>query len=235
MVKIIFFAVLILATAFKSTAFAAEIEVPTISVNGEGVVEVQPDSATISVGVISRNSDASQVQSENSRLASNIINSIAALSIDRKNIRTGNYNFRQLYHFEENNRQVFDGYEVTNSVTIFVNDLSKVGKVIDTALANGANQVDSLNFGIRDREKFQNEALRLAVRDALKKAEIVAAELGKTIIGVCSVSIDSASISAPSVERMALMSNMDAKFDTPIESGTLSCSARVSVEFEISR
>ena len=87
---------------------------------------------------------------------------------------------------------------------------------------------------MRDREKFQNDALRVAVRDALKKAEIVAAELGKRVVGVHSVSINSASISAPYVERMA-MANIDAKVSTPIESGTLNCSASVFVEFEISR
>ena len=232
MTKIIFCTILILMTAFQCTAFAAE--VPTISVTGEGVVETSPDCATISVGVVSQNADATKIQSENSRLVSNVINSITALGIDKKNIRTGNYNFRQIYRNDANNRRIFDGYEVTNSVIILVTDLSKVGKVIDTALSNGANQIDSLNFGIRDREKFQNDALKLAVRDAYKKAEIVAAELGKSIVSVRSVSINSASISAPYVERMAV-SNMDAKFSTPIESGTLNCSASVYVEFEISR
>lgn len=232
MTKIFFCAILILITAFQCTAFAAE--VPTISVTGEGIVEASPDCATISVGVVSQNADASKVQSENARLVTNVINSITALGIDKKNIRTGNYNFRQIYRNDENNRRIFDGYEVTNSVTILVTDLSKVGKVIDATLSNGANQIDSLTFGIRDREKFQNDALRLAVRDAWKKAEIVAAELGKSIVSVRSVSINSASISAPYVERAAI-ANMDAKFATPIESGTLNCSASVYVEFEISK
>ena len=230
--KLIFLAIFFLMLTVNVTASAEEY-VPTISVSGEGVVEVPPDIATISVGVVSRNKDAAQVQSENARTATNIINSVVALGIERKNIRTGNYNFRQVYHNDDNNRRISDGYEVTNTVTITVNDLSKVGKIIDAALSNGANQVDSLNFGIRDREKFQNDALRLAVRDALKKAEIVAAELGKSIVSVRSVSINSSSIGAPRMEKIAMM-NIDS-FDTPVESGTLSCTASVQVEFEISR
>lgn len=228
MTKIFFCAILILLTAFQCTAYAED--APKISVTGEGIVEAPPDCAKISVGIVSRNIDAAKVQTENARLAANIINSIAALGIDKKNISTGNYNFRQTYRNDADNRRIFDGYEVTNSVTIFINDLSKVGKVIDTALANGANQIDSLNFGIRDREKFQNDALRVAVRDARQKADIVAAELGKSIVGVHSVSINHSSISAPVVERMS-MANMDAKIATPIEAGTLSCSASVYVEF----
>ena len=233
MVKVIFLAIFMLTFMINVTVSAEEY-VPTISVSGEGVIEVPPDIATISLGVVSRNKDAAQVQSDNARIATNVINSVVALGIERRNIRTGNYNFRQVYHNDDNNRRIFDGYEVTNTVTIIVNDLSKIGKIIDSALSNGANQVDSLNFGIRDKEKFQNDALRLAVRDALKKAEIAAAELGKSIVSVRSVSINSASISVPRVEKLA-MRNMDSSFETPIESGTLNCSASVNVEFEISR
>ena len=234
MTKIIFCTIFILTLMLNTTAFAEE-HVPIISVSGEGVVEAPPDTATISVGVVSRDKDATKVQSENSRIATNVINSVVALGIDRKNIRTGNYSFRQIYHTDENRRQIFDGYEVTNTVTIAVNDLNKVGKVIDAALSNGANAVDSLNFGIRDREKFQSEALRLAVLDARKKAEIAASALGKVIVSVRSVSINSASIMAPRSEKLMAMANMDSSYETPIESGTLNCTASVHVEFEISR
>ncbi len=235
MTKIIFCTIFVLALMLNSTAFAED-HVPIISVSGEGVVEAPPDTATISVGVVSRDRDATKVQSENSRIATNVINSVVALGIDRKNIRTGNYSFRQIYHTDENRRQIFDGYEVTNTVTIAVADLNKVGKVIDAALSNGANAIDSLNFGIRDREKFQTEALRLAVLDARKKAEVAASALGKVIVSVRSVSINSASIMAPRMEeKMMMMSNMDSSYETPIESGTLKCSASVHVEFEISR
>ena len=79
MVKIIFCAILILFTAFGSTAFAEE-RVPTISVSGEGRVEAAPDCATISIGVTSFDRDATKVQNENSRIANDVINSITSLS-----------------------------------------------------------------------------------------------------------------------------------------------------------
>lgn len=233
--KIIFSGIFIFSLIFNATAFAAE-NSPIISVGGEGVVEAPPDTAKISVGIISRDRDATKVQTENSRIATNIINSVVNLGIDKKNIQTGNYNFRQIFHYDDAGRQIFDGYEANNSVTISVDDLSKIGKIIDVALKNGANSIDSLNFGIRDREKFQTEALRLAVRDAQKKAEIVAAELGKIIVGVRSVSINSDSIIAPRSEKLIFAANsMDGAYETPIESGTIKCSASVHVEFEISR
>lgn len=229
--KILILAI-ILIFGVSSTA-AAEERISTISVNGEGVVEVAPDRATISVGVVTRDKNAAKVQNDNSRIASEIIKSVAALGIDKKNIRTGNYSFHQYYR-QENNKRVADGYEANNTVTIIVDDLNLVGKVIDTSLSHGANNIDSLEFGIKNKAALQNDAIRLAVRDARAKAEVVAAELGKNIIGVKNVAVNSGYISAPRANKMfAAQMEMDMAIETPIESGTLTCNANVHVEFEI--
>lgn len=219
-----------------ATAFAQE-NPPIISVNGEGVVEATPDRATISVGVVTREKNPSAVQAVNAKTAASVINSIVALGIERKNISTGNYNFNPTYRHTDNGKSILEGYEATNSVTIIVDDLNLVGKVIDAALNHGANHVDSLNFGLRNKTAHQDEALRLAILDAKRKAEIAAATLGKSILSVRSVSINSSHISAPQNYKMARAMAEDAAvgFETPIESGTLHCSASVHVEFEISR
>ena len=225
---------MILIFGIHSTA-AAEEKISTISVSGEGVIEVAPDRATISVGVVTRDKNAAKVQGDNARIANEIIKSVAALGVDKKNIRTGNYSFHQYYR-QENNKRIADGYEANNTVTIILDDLNLVGKVIDTSLAQGANNIDALDFGIKNKDNLQNEAIRLAVRDARAKAEVVAAELGKSIIGVKNVSVNYGSISAPRANKFA-MAQMSMEMDaaTPIESGTLSCSASVNVEFEMSR
>jgi len=228
---------LIILLMMCATAFAEE-NPPIISVSGEGIVEATPDRATISVGVVTREKNPSEVQNSNARAANSVINSIIALGIERKNISTGNYSFNPVYRHLENGKRVLEGYEATNSVTIIVDDLKLVGKVIDAALNHGANHVDSLNFGLRNKIAYQDEALRLAVLDAKRKAEIVAAALGKSILSVRNVSINSNRVSAPQNYKMvrAMAATEDAvAYETPIESGNLQCSANVHVEFEISR
>ena len=221
--------------ALSSTVHAAE-DMPLITVSGEGIVEVSPDRATISVGVVSREKDPAKVQAENAKIASEIIKSATALGVEKKNIRTGNYSFRAIYHNDQNRHRIFDGYEVNNTVTITVDDLNLVGKIIDAALSRGANSIESLQFGVRDKSALQAEALKIAVRDARSKAEVVAAGLGKNIIGVRSVSINSGSIQAPRFAKMAMVADESSNsFETPIEGGTLSCSASVHVELEINR
>ena len=233
----IFSLTLLMMILICSTAFAEEIPPPIISVSGEGIVEAQPDRATISVGVVTREKNPSEVQNSNARAASSVINSIAALGIERKNISTGNYSFSPVYRHLENGKNVLEGYEATNSVTIIVDNLNLVGKVIDAALSHGANQVNSLNFGLRNKAAYQDEALRLAILDAKRKAEIVATTLGKSIVSVRNVSINSNRVSAPQNYKMAraMAEDSAAGFETPIESGTLNCSASVHVEFEISK
>ena len=233
----IFSVTLLIMMILCGTCFAAE-NVPTISVNGEGTVEATPDRAIISVGVVTRAKNPSEVQNLNAKSATSIINSIVALGIERKSISTGNYNFNPIYRHLDNGKSVLEGYEASNSVTIIVDDLNLVGKIIDAALNHGANQVNSLNFGLRNKTAYQDEALRLAVLDAQRKAEIAASVLGKMIISVRNVSINSNSISAPRNYKMArsmAVAEDAIAYETPIESGTLQCSANVHVEFEISR
>lgn len=233
----IFSLTLLIMLMISATAFAEEIKPPIISVSGEGIVEASPDRATISVGVVTREKNPSAVQAANARAATSVINSIVALGIERKNISTGNYNFNPTYRHFDNGKSVIDGYEATNSVTIIVDDLNLVGRIIDTALNHGANRVDSLNFGLRNKAAYQDEALRLAILDAKHKAEIAAAVLGKSIVGVYSVSVNSSYVETPRNYKMArnMAADESAGIETPIESGTLHCSANVHVEFEISR
>ena len=233
----IFSVTLLIMMILCGTCFAAE-NVPTISVNGEGTVEATPDRAIISVGVVTRAKNPSEVQNLNAKSATSIINSIVALGIERKSISTGNYNFNPIYRHLDNGKSILEGYEASNSVTIIVDDLNLVGKIIDAALNHGANQVNSLNFGLRNKTAYQDEALRLAVLDAQRKAEIAASALGKMIISVRNVSINSNSISAPrnyKLARSMAVAEDAIAYETPIESGTLQCSANVHVEFEISR
>ena len=235
--KKIFGLMILIVMMICSTTFAENIYTPIISVSGEGIVEAKPDRATISVGVVTREKNPAAVQSANARAATNVINSIVALGVERKNISTGNYNFAPIYRHTDNGKKILDGYEATNSVTIIVDDLNLVGKIIDTALSHGANRVDSLNFGLRDKSAYQDEALRLAVLDAKRKAQVAAAALGKSIVNVRSVSISSNRIDAPRNYKMARSMAMEdaAEFETPIESGMLICAAGVHVEFEINR
>ena len=207
---------------------------PTLSINGEGTVEAAPDRATISIGVVTQDRDATQAQNANAKSAQGIIKAISELGIERRNIRTSDYHFRPTYRPEENRRNEISGYMVSNTINVAVDNLDLVGKVIDTALNHGANNINSLDFGIKNRQKLMDEALIAAVKDARRKAELIARELGKTITGISDVSVSTGGISAPRVNKMIAADAMLAS-QTPIEAGTLMCSASAHITFILSK
>ena len=222
--------------SFMTTkAFAEEAKIPTLSVSGEGIIEAAPDRAAISIGVVTQDKDATRAQSANAKAAQDVINAIVALGVDRKYINTSDYSFRPTYRQDTNHQNVLNGYEVRNTVHVMLDNLDLVGKVIDTALNHGANNIDSLDFGIKNRKKLQDEALVLAIRDARQRADLVARELGKTITGVQEISINNGGVGGMRMNKMyamAEMASMDAA--TPIEAGTLTCTASVHIVFTLS-
>lgn len=228
--KIMFATILTVLMAF-STSFAAENvnSPPIISVNGDGFVEMTPDRAKISIGVVTNAKNPSEAQNLNAQAAKSVINSIIGLGIERKNVSTSNFS---IYPTRNGVKNEISGYEATNLVTITVDDVNLVGKIIDSALKSGANHVDGVNFGLRDKNSAQDEAIRLAILDAKHKAEVAASILGKKIVGVRNISLNSSSIS-PRNYKMARAVEDSADFETPIESGTVNFTVNVHVEFEI--
>ena len=228
--------VLLLSMAANDSTASAEERIPTLSVSGEGVIEAAPDRATISIGVVTQDRDASKAQSDNARAAQGIVGSIAGLGIERRNIRTSDYNFRPNYRAEEGRRHEINGYVVSNTVNVTVDNLELVGKIIDVALANGANNINSLDFGFKNQKALQDQALTAAIKDARRKADLAAQELGVRIVGVQDVNINGGGFYT--MQRNAKMAPMmEATMDaaTPIEAGTVACSASVHVVFILSK
>ena len=219
----------------SSVNAADEEKFPTVSIRGEGTIEVAPDRATISISVQTQDKDASRAQVANAKAAQEVINSIVALGVDRKYIHTSDYSFRPTYRQEENRRNEINGYVVNNTVYVVLDNLELVGKVIDASLSNGANNINSLDFGVKDRKKLQDDALILAIRDARQRADLVARELGRTVIGIQDISVNTGSVDMMRANSKAYAMIESADYATPIEAGTLSCSASVNITFILSK
>ena len=222
---------LVLGLCIGSTAYAAEQQPPILSINGSGSVESAPDQADLSLGVVTHATNAEDAQALNAKAATGIRNALASLGIADRDIRTEDYSFRPDYDRSDKHYNEITGYTVSNTVKVRINDLELVGQVIDAALANGANNVNSLDFSIRDTKALRRDALTAATKDAREKAEIIARALGKQIIGVQNVSENSGSFQ-PRMHKVFLANAaMDMRESTPIEAGTLTLTADVHVDF----
>jgi uncharacterized protein len=128
-------------------------------------------------------------------------------------------------------------YQVTNTLVVTIRDITKAGDIIDIAVANGVNQVNSLTFSLSDeREQFyRNQAITQAVAMTRADADTAAAAIGVNITGVKEVSIGS--LSPPIFYADTAMVKSEAagaaSVPTPIQTGELKVTASVSVTYLI--
>lgn len=154
---------------------AAEAAVGTINVNGDGEVSAVPDIAYVSLGVTTEKSSVSEAQKSNSATMNNIVEAVKKAGIAADDIKTSNYNISPKYNYEEKTgNSTIVGYTVTSTLSVTVKNINSVGSIIDTAIANGANDANGISFGVSNYEKYYNEALKNAISNAKNKAQAMA-------------------------------------------------------------
>ena len=225
-------AVFALALVIPTGTASAEEAVPTLTMNGVGSAQIAPDMAEVTLGVVTEAKDAARAHADNAAQAARVQNAVKALGIAERDIQTTRYDFSPVYDVRDNGRSVTTGYTVTNAVVVRVRDLNNVGKVIDAALANGANRVDSLEFSASDTNEAKNTALADAARDARSKADAVARALGVRVVRVLTVHADAQSYTPRNFMPM-MMAKEAYDAGTPISAGELSVKASVNVTYVI--
>jgi len=143
-----------------------------LNLNGKGAVQVTPNIAVVSVGVVTENMDLNVALKENTTKMTKVIDSLKNMGIAEKDIKTQSYNIELLYDYVEG-KQIFKGYRVSNILSVTVRDINTVGEVINTAVDNGANVVNSINFTVSNPALYYREALTMAIKDAVEKASVI--------------------------------------------------------------
>ena len=214
--------VLALALALPmGAASAAEPAAPaaapaTITIGGTGIAYVAPDTAEITVGVVTEEADAARTHAENAAQTARVHNAVRALGVADRDIQTVHYDFSQRYDMRDSSR---------NEV---------IGKIIDATLANGANRIDSLNFTASDTSAAKKEALTDAVRSAKEKAQAVANALGVRLVRIANVYADTQADMPRYENYMPMMMAKGASAAaTPIAPGELSVAATANVTYVI--
>lgn len=201
----------------------------TITVNGEGSTTVPPNYALLQIEVTTDGSEVEEAQRRNAAIMNQVIQSIIGLDIPRENIQTAAYNIFPRYDYVDG-KQVFRGYEVTNAISVKVPDISMVGKVIDTAVANGANRISSIEFRLDDEEVYYQRALSKALANAQLKSKTIA-ETMRLSVSPQAIEIVEDKEGSPIVPYRAMLLESSTGA-TPIEQGVITIIARVTVKFQ---
>ena len=231
--QITILALLLLVWAPSAQAKEPVTTVPTVTVQGISHIEVLPDQAVISIGVISTAVTAEAAQQENSTLSAAVKNRLLSLDITNDKIATTQYAVFPVYDTADKTAKVpaIVGYRVNHIVVVTIDELNKVGTIIDAALTTGANQISGISFKKKEEIKLKQDALRGAIKEATVKAETIADALGKRLVKPLIVTESDISISTPEYQQRYLI-KADG-LSTPIFPGSIQVNGSVTVVFEL--
>jgi uncharacterized protein len=199
----------------------------TIEVLGEGKVTAAPDQAVVVLGVVTEGPALHDIQTENSKIVTNIIHSLQRINVPREKIQTHDYRIEAQYDYQDG-KQIFRGYKVTHLLQISTDNVQQTGNLVDTAVSSGANEVTSIHFSMAKPEIYENQALSNAIRNAQQKALTIANSLGVTLLAVPN-KVQELSRTGEPTPYMA--SKLSVSAITPIQPGQLTIKAMVRAWF----
>jgi uncharacterized protein len=179
-----------LRTMDIAKAVAEETTVRTITVTGQGTVNIPSTQARVSLGVEVRGKTADEVQQEVAKRSNAVVNLLKSRQVDK--LQTTGISLQPEYDYGNNpsgnNQPRLIGYIGTNTVS-FRLSIDKSGAIVDEAVKTGATRIDSISFLASDEEmsKAQQEAIKKAALDAQSQADSVLAALNlarKEIVGI---------------------------------------------------
>jgi uncharacterized protein len=208
-------------------------ELTRVTVTGDALVQSRPDTAVVTVAVVTQNASASEAQAENASKSDAVVRAVKAAAGPGAEVQTSGYSLQPQYAYKEGSAPTITSYVARNGVTVTLGDLTKVGAVIDAAARAGANNVDGLAFTLRRDEQARRQALANATREGLDKARAIAEALGGRVVRVAAVE-EGGTVRPPvpiQYDRAALKSAE--AVSTPVEPGQLDIRAQVQVTVEV--
>jgi uncharacterized protein YggE len=203
----------------------------TITVSGKGEVKAVPDQAILTAGVVSQAASAGDALAANRRAMNTIFATLKRQGIPDKSIQTFGFNISPQYETGPHARAMhIVNYQVSNNVSITIDDVSKIGFAIDALVASGANSMGGISFTVRDPKPLQRQARDAAVKDAIDKAQTYAQAAGLTLGPISQINEGGEQTPRPlSAYRIV----GGAYNDVAIAAGEETISAQVTVTFEI--
>jgi uncharacterized protein YggE len=199
-----------------------------ITVGGDAIVQAQPDTAIMTVAVVTQGKRAIDAQQENATKTDAVVRALKAAAGTGAEVKTSGYSLQPMRVYRENQPPTITGYEARNSVTLTTSDLTKLGNVIDTVGEAGANDISGISFTLRQDRPARDRALQEATREALSKARVMAQALGGRVVSIAEVQEEGFTRPPqPVYQAEAFMAKRDVA--TPVEIGSLDITSRVQL------
>jgi len=210
----------------------------SITIDGTGEVTAKPDMAIINSGVTTQGATAREALDANTTAMGELIAALKASGIEARDIQTSGFSVNPDYVYSEERDEngytrppKVNGYQVVNTVTVAVRDLTDLGAILDKSVTVGANTISGVSFSVADPTELYNEARKAAFADARAKAELYATAAGSRLDELESIS-ESQGFNTPQPAMYSMRADAAAA-PVPVEAGELSFSINVSVQWEL--
>ncbi len=212
-----------------------------LSLSAEGRSNKTPDLAVFNAGVTSQGKTASEALAANSADMNKVVAALKKAGIADRDIQTSNLNLNPVY---EQQRQMPNGaiepaqpkiigYQVNNTVNVRQRNLAQFGRVLDTLVTAGANQINGPSFQMDDADAATDEARTEAMKKARARATLYAKAAGLKVVRILTISESGGYAPQPQVMyARAAMADMSAA-PTPVAAGEVSMTSSVTVLFEL--
>jgi uncharacterized protein YggE len=161
----------------------------TLEVSGSGRVEVAPDEAVVQLSVVTEAKTASEAVASNATATQQVVDAVSAQP--NHGVTTSGLGVNPIVqHDPQTGTVITVGFRATNGVSVRTK-IGYAGQVYDAGIGAGANQSSGIDFRLQNDAPQREEALRLAVEDALAQARIVAKAAGVEVLGPETITIDS--------------------------------------------
>ena len=204
-----------------------------LSVSAQADAKRVPDVATLSAGVVTQAADANAAMRANAEQMSRVVAAIRAAGIAERDVQTSGISVHPQYRYAENVPPTITGYQASNTVSLKVRDIARLGKVLDTLVAQGANQVNGPSFEVDQPDEAYDEARIAALKKAQARAETYARAMDLRVRRI--VSISEGGGFQPPMPMMRAMAMEKAQADTPVAPGETTLSVSLDVVFELGR
>lgn len=169
----------------------------TISFTETGEVYVKPDLAIVDFSVVTEKKTVADAMSENTQKMNAVVDSVKALGVEEKDLKTTNFSIYPQYEYQAAASQIYPyppgkrvltGYQITQTLEVKIRNLENTGKIIEAATSKGSNEVGDLQFTIDKEDELKNQARQQAIEKAKAKAKELASELGIKLAKITSFS-----------------------------------------------
>jgi uncharacterized protein YggE len=229
----LFVAPLLALLVVTSSSSARADEARTVTVTGEGSVSAVPDTALISAGVVSQAATAAEALAANSSSTAAVIERVKGEGVAPADIQTSSFSLQPVTVYPrpdsgEQSAPRITGYTVSNTVTVRVRDLARLGALLDSAISAGANNVGGVEFQVSRESELLDRARQQAVEDARRKAALYATAAGARLGSVLTLSEQAGHAPPRPMYRMEA-----AAAQVPVEAGQTELNLQITATFRL--